>query len=156
MKAHTGPPTKALSRARGLLDATSLSGQPIDTEVSALRVGDLAIAGMPGEIFTSLGLEVRATSPFRHLLLAEQANDYVGYIPPQEAYEQGGYEVGLGYGNFADEAAGGSPRALGVLNAIIVALGGEPMDELPNPPAWDENDTPSADDSIPPAPIVDP
>jgi len=64
----------------------------ITTVIQAFRIGDAAIACTPGETFVELGLDVKARSPLGATVVAELCNDYVGYIPTQEAYEQGGYE----------------------------------------------------------------
>jgi hypothetical protein len=63
------------------------------TEVQALAIGDdLAIVGLPGEVFAELGLDLRARSPFRHTLVLGLANEAIGYVPTRRAYEEGGYE----------------------------------------------------------------
>jgi hypothetical protein len=63
-------------------------------EVQALSIGrELAVVGLPGEVFTELGLTLRERSPFRHTLVLSLANDTVGYIPTRRAYDEGGYEV---------------------------------------------------------------
>ncbi len=62
-------------------------------EAMALRIGDLAVAAIPGELFCELGLALRADSPAPHTLAVELANDAVGYLPTAAAFEQGGYEV---------------------------------------------------------------
>jgi neutral ceramidase len=64
-----------------------------ETIVQALRVGDLAIAGVPGEFFVELGLEIKRRSPFAQTMVVELANDSVGYIPTLRAFEEGAYEA---------------------------------------------------------------
>jgi hypothetical protein len=65
-----------------------------ETELIALRVGDCAWIGLPGEIFVELGLAIKASSPFAPTLVASLANDYVGYVPTRRAAEmEGGYET---------------------------------------------------------------
>ncbi len=64
----------------------------ITTVIQALRIGDGAIACTPGEAFAKLGLDIKAASPWSPTVVAELCNDYVGYIPTCEAYDQGGYE----------------------------------------------------------------
>lgn len=65
----------------------------IQTEVQAIRIGDVAVVTFPGEAFVELGLEIKAKSPFDLTFCIELANDYVGYIPTPIAYERGGYET---------------------------------------------------------------
>ncbi|MGH2354564.1 MAG: hypothetical protein ACRDJN_23395, partial [Chloroflexota bacterium] len=63
------------------------------TEVQALAVGDdLAIVGLPGEVFVELGLDLRRRSPFAHTLVLGLANEAIGYVPTRRAYDEGGYE----------------------------------------------------------------
>ncbi len=63
------------------------------TVVQALRIGDLAIVGAPGEFFVELGLEIKRRSPFAQTMVIELANDSVGYIPTTRAFEEGAYEA---------------------------------------------------------------
>jgi neutral ceramidase len=64
----------------------------LSTWVQALRVGDLALVGVPGELFVELGLEIKRRSPFGQTMVIELANDSIGYIPTRRAFEEGGYE----------------------------------------------------------------
>ncbi len=65
----------------------------ITTVVQALRIGDGAVAGTPGETFAQLGLDIKQRSPYAMTVAAELCNDIVGYIPTREAFRQGGYET---------------------------------------------------------------
>ena len=60
-------------------------------EVMAIRVGDLAIAGLPGEIFCEFGLKIKKKSPARHTLVIELANNAAGYFPVKNAFRSGGH-----------------------------------------------------------------
>mgnify|MGYP000848878540 CR=1 FL=1 len=62
------------------------------TLVQALRIGELALVGVPGEFFVELGLEIKRRSPFAQTMILELANDSVGYIPTRRAFEEGAYE----------------------------------------------------------------
>lgn len=73
--------------------AEGWTGETHTTEVQALALGDdLAIVGLPGEVFAELGLALRERSPFRHTLVLGLANEAIGYVPTQRAFEEGGYE----------------------------------------------------------------
>jgi hypothetical protein len=63
-------------------------------EISALRLGPLALAAMPGEIFVELGREVQAGSPFPMTRTIGLTNGSMGYIPTRQGYVEGGYEAG--------------------------------------------------------------
>ena len=73
----------------------AISGQPLErqTEIQAIRVGEVAVVGLPGEIFVELGLELKSKSPFPRTLVCELANDCLGYIPTPQAFESPSYEV---------------------------------------------------------------
>jgi aminoglycoside N3'-acetyltransferase len=59
------------------------------TEVQAIRLNDLILMGMPGEVFVNTGLELKKRGT---LAIVETTNDYIGYIPPVQAFAEGGYE----------------------------------------------------------------
>ena len=61
--------------------------------MSAFRIGPLAAVTVPGELFTEIGMRIKAASPFSHTLIAGYTNGSVGYLPTVEAYPEGGYEV---------------------------------------------------------------
>ena len=67
----------------------------VEAEVMALAVGDALVVGLPGEIFTDFGRQVRAASPFAHTLVVELANGCHGYVPTEQAFPGGGYETWL-------------------------------------------------------------
>ncbi len=62
------------------------------TWVQALRIGDLGLVGVPGELLVRLGLEIKERSPFGQTMVLALANDSVGYLPDEQAYREGGYE----------------------------------------------------------------
>jgi neutral ceramidase len=53
-------------------------GKVDHVEVTALRIGDLAIAAMPGEIFVNWSLEIKRYSPAKHTMIAELASSHDG------------------------------------------------------------------------------
>ncbi|MEY2408442.1 MAG: hypothetical protein QOF48_1112 [Verrucomicrobiota bacterium] len=63
-------------------------------EVQAFRVSeDTAILGLPGEIFTELGMAIKAGSPFKNTMVIELCNDNIAYVPTQKAFGEGSYEI---------------------------------------------------------------
>ncbi len=64
----------------------------ITTEVQVLRLGDIYILGLPGEILVEVGMEIRKKAGIEKLLIATVANDTVGYVCHSRAYDEGGYE----------------------------------------------------------------
>ena len=71
-------------------------GEDDFAEVCALRVGNLGIVTLPGEMFCEFGLHIKKQSPAQHTVVIELANDALGYFPTREAFEQGGYEPTTG------------------------------------------------------------
>ncbi len=69
-------------------------------EVTVLRVGNLAIVGVPGEAFCELGMQIKKASPAKHTVVIELANDCIGYIPTAEAFKEGGYETSTGVARY--------------------------------------------------------
>ena len=78
--------------AAKVLGRTSQREQP--AEISAVRIGPMALAAMPGEIFVELARQVQHDSPFEPTRLINLTNGLLGYIPHAEGYTQGGYESG--------------------------------------------------------------
>lgn len=82
----------------------------VSTEVNAIRLGETAIVGTPGELFSELGAEVRRRSPFATTVFAGYSQGVLGYVATAEEYAFGGYEPSVaqrGYGMpapFAPEA----------------------------------------------------
>jgi len=77
-----------------VLDVAAREGKPWEVEVQAIALGQqVAIVGLPGEIFVELGLAIKKASPFPVTVIAELANGSIGYIPNRSAYAEGNYEV---------------------------------------------------------------
>jgi len=69
-------------------------GQTIPLEVQVFRLGeDVALVGLPGEVFVELGLAIKQASPFQTTLVIELCNDAPGYIPTKKAFAEGSYET---------------------------------------------------------------
>jgi len=89
----------------------------IDSRLSLARFGDILVAGIPGELFSSLGNDIRAAFPDHVVLIAGYCGDYMGYIPDATAYDEGGYEafttfIAKGEGERLRDAAINGLRAL--------------------------------------------
>jgi hypothetical protein len=81
-------------------------GQTRKTWVQVVRIGDVAIVGVPAEFFTKLGVDIKRQSPFKHTIIAELANDWVGYVGDAEAYELGGYQMWMGMHSWTARGTG--------------------------------------------------
>lgn len=68
----------------------------LDVVVQTHRIGDLAIATMPFEVFAEIGLELKDRSPLQPLMNISIANGSHGYLPTPEQHRLGGYETWIG------------------------------------------------------------
>ena len=64
----------------------------ITTEIQILRLGDIYILGLPGEILVEVGLEIKRRAGVEKLFVVSVSNDSIGYVCHSQAYEEGGYE----------------------------------------------------------------
>jgi len=69
--------------------------QPFD--VTILRLGEIAIVGLSGEVFIEYALNIRKASPFKETLVLGYTNGCIGYVPTESAFSEGGYEVDTAY-----------------------------------------------------------
>ncbi|MEJ2705892.1 MAG: neutral/alkaline non-lysosomal ceramidase N-terminal domain-containing protein, partial [Sedimentisphaerales bacterium] len=69
-------------------------GRTIPLEVQVIRLSpEVAIVGLPGEIFVDLGLAIKKASPFATTLVIELCQDAPGYVPTKKAFAEGSYET---------------------------------------------------------------
>ena len=105
---------RAAGGADGIIEAFRMArkalaphqGEERKTWLQAIRIGDVAIVGVPAEYFTKLGLDIKRRSPFRHTVVAELANDWIGYLPDRAAFELGGYQTWTGFHSIAARETG--------------------------------------------------
>lgn len=90
-------------------------------EAQALRIGDLFVAGMTGEPFVELGLELRGKFKGRALFPVGLANGHAGYVPTVRAHDEGGYETWLAKSSFIDKEA--TPRFMEAMTQRLGMLG---------------------------------
>ena len=69
----------------------------LDYEIQVLRIGDIAIVGLPGEPFVEGQLQIKLNSPTYPTYIAHCTSHYVGYIPTRDALQRGGHEVNTRY-----------------------------------------------------------
>jgi hypothetical protein len=77
----------------------------VDVPVQALRLSDVAIVGVAGELFVEIQLAIKRASPFAATLVAAYSNGCIGYLPVADAYPDGGYEVDHSYKGYRLPAA---------------------------------------------------
>ena len=73
--------------------------------LQAVRIGELGISAIPFEVFSEIGLELKARNPFKPSFTMELANGGYGYLPTPEQHKLGGYETWLGTSKVEEQAS---------------------------------------------------
>ena len=68
-------------------------GPDVDVRLSLLRIGNIMLAGVSGELFTEIGMQIKELSPYRYTFVLTHCNGASGYLITDQAYKEGGYEV---------------------------------------------------------------
>ena len=89
-------------------------------EIQALRIGDAAVVGLPGEPFVEGQLAIKIASPTWPTYLAHAVTQYVGYIPTDAAQRRGGHEVDFSY--WAKLAPGALDRVVANATELLCEL----------------------------------
>ncbi|NUM54295.1 MAG: neutral/alkaline non-lysosomal ceramidase N-terminal domain-containing protein [Candidatus Hydrogenedentes bacterium] len=79
-----------------LLEAIS----PKSSYLGVLRVGDLLAVSIPGEMASSLGIEIKDAlrgAGAKYPVIAGLANEWISYMLPPDEYYKGGYEPGVSF-----------------------------------------------------------
>ena len=80
---------KSLMRARNLVFyEASNDAEYSDLYVQGMKIGDVGIYALPGEVFVKFGLEIKEKSPFKNNIVIENSNSYCGYVPTMEAFDE--------------------------------------------------------------------
>ena len=75
------------------LERTGRSRPTYPMEVQAIRIGDVALVGVPGEPFVEGQLQIKQQSPAKRTFVSHMSNGHAGYIPTPAALGRGGYET---------------------------------------------------------------
>jgi hypothetical protein len=74
---------------------------PSKVDAVSLRLGDLLIVGIPGEMAASLGLKIKSEAQritgARHPAIGGLADVWISYILPTDEYRRGGYEASMSF-----------------------------------------------------------
>ncbi len=89
-------PRLAQNYAHSMIGAAERAKETITVKIQAIRIGDLAVCGIPFETFVETGLDLKKRSPFPQTMVIGLANGRHGYLPTPEQHALGGYETWLG------------------------------------------------------------
>lgn len=67
-------------------------------ETQVMKIGDIALVGLSGEVFVDFALEIDERAPSNiNTVVMGYTNGCIGYVPTEDAYPEGGYEVDTAY-----------------------------------------------------------
>ena len=64
-----------------------------EIELICLKIGDIALVGIPGEPFTDIGVEIKKCRGWGIIFPCALTNGCEGYFPVKSAFDEGGYEA---------------------------------------------------------------
>jgi neutral ceramidase len=81
-------------------------GETRKSWLQVILLGETSLVGVPGELFTKLGIQIKRCSPLRQTYVVGLANDYIGYIPDKQAFDLGGYQTWTGFHSLVERGTG--------------------------------------------------
>ena len=82
---------RQMDRATGQI--TAQDRPPVSIPLSVIRIGDIALAGIGGDVGVGIGLDVKAASPVAHTTVVTMTAGSIGYIFPDANYVHQGHGV---------------------------------------------------------------
>lgn len=67
--------------------------------IQGIKIGDLLISTLPGELYVQIGINIKERSPFAKNIVVENSHNYLGYVPMKELFVEKSdlYEMTLSY-----------------------------------------------------------
>ncbi len=84
--------TTVLAKARRMLRLEH-GPESFQLMFSAIKIGKVALFGIPGEPFNGIGRGIKQTEGYDMIVPCCIVNGYNGYFPMQDSYDEGGYEA---------------------------------------------------------------
>jgi hypothetical protein len=91
-----------------LSDMTTVKVPNVDLRLGVILINDVALASVGGEVVTNINTQLKRSSPLANTIMVTLANDRIGYIVDDAAYDRPIFEVN------------GSPMARGCAEKAIV------------------------------------
>ncbi|MCK5137442.1 MAG: neutral/alkaline non-lysosomal ceramidase N-terminal domain-containing protein [Bacteroidales bacterium] len=70
-----------------------IKNDSLKVRLSALKIGNIVLTGVSGEVFNQISVKMRAQSPYTNTFMVTHCNGSCGYLVTEDAYDIGGYEV---------------------------------------------------------------
>ena len=97
---------------------TFMDAEPVNIRLSLLKLNDVALTGVSGEVFTRIYQHLKKDSPFTATIMVTHANGSSGYIPSDDAFDPISYE------NTASHLKPGCAEN-GIVNGLLKMMGSE-------------------------------
>jgi neutral ceramidase len=83
------------NRGREGYPGTYKDGDPVKFRLGELRIGDVALGAIDGEVYNTIGQELKRESPFTNTIFVTLANGQAnsGYIPTDDAFGRYTFQV---------------------------------------------------------------
>jgi hypothetical protein len=87
--APSGPPAGGMfGPLKGPVPEPTKPVTAMDLDLQLIRVNQVAVTGVSGEVFTNIYRRLKKESPFTNTIMVTIANDRIGYIPDDATYER--------------------------------------------------------------------
>ena len=84
----------------------SAENDSLKVRLSVLKIGNIILTGVSGEVFNEISVKMRNQSPYAFTFMITHCNGSSGYLVTDAAYAEGGYEVN------STEAKSGAEKAI--------------------------------------------
>ena len=74
-------------------NVNGLENDSLKVRLSVLKIGNIVLTGVSGEVFNEIGVKMRNQSPYAYTFMITHCNGSSGYLITDAAYAEGGYEV---------------------------------------------------------------
>jgi len=71
----------------------STKNNSLKVRLSAIKIGNVVLTGVSGEVFNQISVRMREQSPYSNTFMITHCNGSSGYLVTDEAYAIGGYET---------------------------------------------------------------
>lgn len=71
----------------------STGNDSLKVRLSVLKIGNIVLTGVSGEVFNDISVKMRNQSPYAFTFMITHCNGSSGYLVTDAAYAEGGYEV---------------------------------------------------------------
>jgi neutral ceramidase len=115
----TCPARRRTDSGRGGYPGTYVDAGEVSMRLGALRIGDVYIATVDGEVYNAIAQRLKRASPFKHTMMSTLTNGSAptGYIPSDDAYGRNVFTV------LGSRLKPGCAEA-GIVNGLVELMGG--------------------------------